>query len=191
MLKLAMIAPQIPFKIVMPVITINTVFTHEVIPLSPNRDTVSEEPDPFPNAGISSSITGRISITLQMSEMYLSANSLFSFSATEIISSEQIRSSMVTEKKRAISFSESMLGYPLPDSHLDTAVLETKIACASSSCVSPLPFLNSCSFSLLPAAIRQIDSVSVEQKQSHAQENSADDIRCPVNACDQSSDHHK
>ena len=70
LLKLTMIAPQIPFKIVMPVITINTVFTHEVIPLSPNRDTVSEEPDPFPNAGINRSITGRISITLQMSEMY-------------------------------------------------------------------------------------------------------------------------
>ena len=46
LLKLAMITPQIPFKIVMAIITINTVFTQEVIPVSPNRDTLSEESGP-------------------------------------------------------------------------------------------------------------------------------------------------
>lgn len=76
------------------------------------------------------------------------------------------------------------------------AVLETYSASASSSCVRPLLFRNSCNFSLnsirsLPAVIHRIDSVSVQQKQSHAQENRADDIRRPVYAGEQSPDHHK
>ena len=125
LLKLAIITPQIPFKIVMPMITTNTVFSHGAIPLSPSRDTVSEEDGPFPNAGMNSSMAGRMSSALHMSEMYLLTNSFLSFSATVIISSEQIRSSIVTEKKRDISLSESMLGYPLPDSHFEMAVLET------------------------------------------------------------------
>jgi hypothetical protein len=59
------------------------------------------------------------------------------------------------------------------------AVLDTNSASASSSWVRPLLFRYSCSFSLnsisiLPAAIGHIGSVSVEQKQSRAQENSAD-----------------
>ena len=41
-----------------------------------------------------------------------------------------------------ISFNESMLGYPLPDSHFEIAVLETNNASASSSCVKPRLFLN-------------------------------------------------
>ena len=40
LLKWAMITPQIPFMIVMAIITINTVFTQGVIPASPNSDTV-------------------------------------------------------------------------------------------------------------------------------------------------------
>ena len=60
LLKLAMITPQIPFMIVMAIITINTVFTQKLIPVNPNRDTVTEEPDPFPNAGINNSIARRI-----------------------------------------------------------------------------------------------------------------------------------
>ena len=40
LLKLAMIAPQMPFKIVMPMITANTVFSHGAFPVNPNRDTV-------------------------------------------------------------------------------------------------------------------------------------------------------
>ena len=39
----------------------------------------------------------------------------------------------VTEKYFDISFSESMLGYPLPDSHLEMAVLDTNNASANSS----------------------------------------------------------
>jgi hypothetical protein len=35
-----MITPQIPFRIVILMITINTIFTHGLIPVSPNRDTV-------------------------------------------------------------------------------------------------------------------------------------------------------
>ena len=51
------------------------------------------------------------------------------------------------EKKDDISFKESILGYPLPDSHFEIAVLETNKAAASSSYVKPLLFLNSFSFS--------------------------------------------
>ena len=42
-----------------------------------------------------------------------------------------------------ISFKESMLGYPRPDSHFEIAVLDTNKASANSSWVSPLLFLNS------------------------------------------------
>ena len=35
-------------------ITINTSFTHGMIPVSPNRDTVPSEPVPFPKAGMNS-----------------------------------------------------------------------------------------------------------------------------------------
>ena len=52
-------------------------------------------------------------------------------------------SSMDTEKYLDISFNESMLGYPLPDSHFEIAVLETNNASANSSCVKPRLFLNS------------------------------------------------
>ena len=45
-------------------------------------------------------------------------------------------------------FRESMLGYPLPDSHLEIAVRDTNSAAASSSCVRDLLFLSCCSFSL-------------------------------------------
>ena len=57
-------------------------------------------------------------------------------------------SSIVTEKNDEISFSESILGYPLPDSYFEIAVLETNRASANSSCVKPLLLLNSFSFSL-------------------------------------------
>ena len=50
---------------------------------------------------------------------------LFSFSAIVINFSPDNKSSIDTEKNLEISFSESMLGYPLPDSHFETAVLET------------------------------------------------------------------
>jgi hypothetical protein len=83
-----------------------------------------------------------------MSETYLLTNSFLSFSATVIISSEQIKSSIVTEKNQDISFNESMLGYPLPDSHFEMAIHETNTDSASSSCVIDLLFRNSCSFSL-------------------------------------------
>ena len=56
---------------------------------------------------------------------------LFSFSAMEISFSPDTSSSIVTEKKPEISFKESILGYPLPDSHLEIAVLETNRASAS------------------------------------------------------------
>ena len=46
-----------------------------------------------------------------------------------------------------ISFRESMLGKPLPDSHLETAVRDTYRAWASSSWVSPRFFRSCCSFS--------------------------------------------
>ena len=148
LLKLAMITPQSPFRIVMLIITINTIFTHCLIPVNPNKATVSEESGPFPNAGMNNRIARRMSSALHISETYLLTNSYLSFSATVIISSEQIRSSIVMEKNRDISFSESMLGYPLPDSHFEMAVLETNRDSASSSCVIDLLFRNSCSFSL-------------------------------------------
>ena len=50
---------------------------------------------------------------------------------------------MDTEKYLDISFNESILGYPLPDSHFEIAVLETNNASANSSCVKPRIFLNS------------------------------------------------
>ena len=56
LLRLDMITPQIPFRIEILMITIYTIFTHKLILVSPNRDTVSEEPVPFPNAGINSSM---------------------------------------------------------------------------------------------------------------------------------------
>ena len=39
---------------------------------------------------------------------------------------------MDTEKYLDISFNESILGYPLPDSHFEIAVLETNNASANS-----------------------------------------------------------
>ena len=108
LLKATMITPLIPFRIAMLIITINNVFTHGLIPVSPNRDTAPEESVPFPNAGINTSIASRASSTQQMRETYLLTNSRLSFSATVIISSGQIRSSIVTEKNRDISFNESM-----------------------------------------------------------------------------------
>lgn len=56
-------------------------------------------------------------------------------------------SSMDTEKNCDIAFRESMLGYPLFDSHFEIAVLDTYNASASSSCVRFLLFLSSCNFS--------------------------------------------
>jgi hypothetical protein len=44
-------------------------------------------------------------------------------------------SSSVSEKNLAMDFSDSMLGYPLSDSHFEIAVLETNRFSASSSCV--------------------------------------------------------
>ena len=57
-------------------------------------------------------------------------------------------SSNEIENSSAMRFNESILGYPLPDSHLEIAVRETKINCASSSCVSPFCFRRVCNFSL-------------------------------------------
>ena len=68
---------------------------------------------------------------------------LFSFSAIDIIFSPDSKSSIDTEKNFDISLSESMLGYPLPDSHFEIAVLDTYRLSASSSCVSLLFFLSS------------------------------------------------
>ena len=123
---------------------------------------------------------------MQMKEMVLLAKACFSSSAADIISSGQISSSIVTEKNRDISFKESMFGYPLPDSHFETAVLETYSASASSSCVSPLLFRNSCSFSLnsiriLHSVIYPVNTILVEEKKSHTQENSPKNIRRPMN----------
>ena len=59
--KLTMITPHIPFRIVMLIITINTIFTHGLIPVNPNKDTVSEESGPFPNVGMNISMARRMS----------------------------------------------------------------------------------------------------------------------------------
>ena len=61
LLKLAMITPQSPFRIVMLIITINTIFTHGLIPVNPNKATASEESGPFPKAGINSNKARRMS----------------------------------------------------------------------------------------------------------------------------------
>ena len=53
----------------------------------------------------------------------------------------------VKNEKPAIAFNESILGYPLPDSHFEIAVFETYSSSASSSCVRFLLFLSSCNFS--------------------------------------------
>ena len=68
---------------------------------------------------------------------------LFSFSAIESNFSPDNNSSIDTEKNFDISFNESIFGYPLPDSHFETAVLDTYKASANSSCVSPFFFPNS------------------------------------------------
>ena len=73
---------------------------------------------------------------------------LFSFSASERSFSPDSKSSIDTEKNFDISFNESMLGYPLPDSHFEIAVRDTYKASANSSCVRPLLFLKFWSFSL-------------------------------------------
>ena len=72
---------------------------------------------------------------------------LVSSSAMVSNSSPDSSSSIVTSKNLAITFKESILGYPLPDSHFETAVRDTYNYSANSSWVSPLFFLNSCSFS--------------------------------------------
>ena len=53
-----------------------------------------------------------------------------SFSAIESSFSPDNKSSIETEKYFDISFSESIFGYPLPDSHFDMAVLDTYSASA-------------------------------------------------------------
>ena len=68
-------------------------------------------------------------------------------SAMVSTSSQDSNSSMDTEKNFAIAFKDSILGYPLPDSHLETAARETKRDAASSSWVSPFCFRKSCNFS--------------------------------------------
>lgn len=84
---------------------------------------------------------------------------LLSSSAILSISSPDNNSSIDTEKNFEIAFNDSILGTPLPDSHLEIAVRDTNNASASSSCVSPFSFLNSCNFSLnsiinIPFALR-------------------------------------
>lgn len=76
-----------------------------------------------------------------------------------VFSSPDNNSSIDTEKNFEIAFNDSILGTPLPDSHLEIAVRDTNNASASSSCVSPFSFLNSCNFSLnsiinIPFALR-------------------------------------
>ena len=66
-----------------------------------------------------------ISSRLQMKAANLRKEFSLSSFAAIMISSEHISSSIVIEKNFDISFSESMFGYPLPDSHLETAVLDT------------------------------------------------------------------
>lgn len=131
-----------------PMHTVYTVLIQGLIPESSYKVTEDEESAPFPKTGRNSSRTSKKSSALQINDRYLSIHSFFSTSAAEMISSEQIRSSIVTEKYLEISFRESRFGYPRPDSHFEIAVLETKRASASSSCVRDLLFLNSCSFSL-------------------------------------------
>ena len=64
--KLTMITPHIPFRIVMLIITINTIFTHGLIPVNPNKDTVSEESGSFPNVGMNISMARRMSRALHI-----------------------------------------------------------------------------------------------------------------------------
>lgn len=115
---------QMPAVTVMQITAVYTIFIHMPVSVSPNRGT-EEASAPFPNTGIKSSSTVKTSSKPQIREVYFPTVSLLSFSAAAIISCGQISSSMVTEKKRDISFKESILGKPLPDSHLDIAVLET------------------------------------------------------------------
>ena len=143
-----MTTPQIPFKTVNPIREKNKGLIHLLKPVIAYNVTEVGLSLPFPNTGRSSSNARNISSILQISDMYLSTHSFFSSSAAEIISSEQIRSSIDTEKYLDISFNESRLGYPRPDSHFDIAVLETNRASASSSCVNDFAFLSSCHFSL-------------------------------------------
>ena len=140
--------PQIPFKTVTPIKTANTILIQELRPVLSNNVTEAGVSALFPNTGKNNKSTIRVSNVQQIKEIYLSMHALFSSSAAIMISSEQIRSSIVTEKYLEISFRESRFGYPLPDSHLEIAVLETNRASASCSCVSPLFFRSSCSFSL-------------------------------------------
>ena len=60
---------------------------------------------------------------------------LFSFSAIENNFSPDNSSSIVTEKNVEISFSESMLGYPLPHSHFD--IVLSLIPNNSDNCLHP------------------------------------------------------
>ena len=140
-----MISPQAPFNTVRLTTTANTILIQSCVPLISNKD-ADCSPSPLPKTGINRSNAVNTSSAWHKNAVYLLINSCFSFAAAVMISLGEINSSTVIEKKAASSLRESIFGYPLPDSHLDTAVLETKIACASSSCVSPVPFLNSCSF---------------------------------------------
>lgn len=61
---------------------------------------------------------------------------LFSFSAIDTKASADRSSSIEMEKKPAIAFNESILGYPLPFSQLEIVCLETLRSSATCSCVS-------------------------------------------------------
>ena len=111
-----MISPQAPFNTVRLTTTANTILIQSCVPPIANKD-VDCPPSPLPKTGISKSSAAKTSSTWHESEVYLPINSCFSFATAVRISLGEINSSTVIEKKAASSLSESIFGYPLPDSH--------------------------------------------------------------------------
>ena len=119
------IAPHIPFSTVIITRTKNRFLIHPLIPVSINKDTDDPDSGPFPKTGIKIKTAMNTSSRLQINSAYLRKVFFLSSFAAIIISSAHINSSIVTEKNFEISFRESILGYPLPDSHFEIAALDT------------------------------------------------------------------
>ena len=113
---------------------IMSIYAHLKLPVRAVRETDITEPFSLcPKNGRMKNIAAEISsIPNTRSRRWLSFV-FVSSSAIVRISSLDKSSSIVTEKNFAIAFNESMLGYPRPDSHLETAVRDTNNISASSS----------------------------------------------------------
>lgn len=117
---------KIPRIHIIATMAIYDIFKYKEIPFIESReDTLIISPLFVAKKGRKSNnamqISSKPNIKLQVCSLFC----FWLFSAIVNISLDERSSSTVTEKKRAINFSESMLGYPLPDSHFEIAALET------------------------------------------------------------------